>query len=76
VVVSNEVLFKEIAPHDFIQICRQLPCSSQNPASATVETFDVEEQRDGHSMRKLNTASVSFLLAAAMKRTSLDKMLH
>jgi Fur family transcriptional regulator, peroxide stress response regulator len=71
------VLFKEIAPRDFSQICRQLPCSSQNPASATVETVRRGEgQRDGHSMRKLNTASFSFLLAAAMKRASLDKILH
>ena len=35
------VLSKEIAPHDSALICRPLPWSSQNPASATSEPFDM-----------------------------------
>ena len=40
-VVPNVVLFREIAPHDSAPICRPLPWSSQNPASATLGPFDV-----------------------------------
>ena len=40
-VVPNVVLFREIAPHDSAPICRPLPWSSQNPASATSGPFDV-----------------------------------
>jgi hypothetical protein len=68
--VPNVVLFMEIAPHDSAPTCRPLPWSSQNPARATSGPFDL----GGASMRILNTASASFLLAAANKSTSLDKM--
>ena len=62
-VVPNVLLFREIAPHDSAPIGRPLPWSSQNP-----------EQQGGHSIRILNTASASFLLASATKSISLDKI--
>ena len=41
VVVPSAVLVREIAPHDSAPIRRPLPWSSQDPASATSEPFDV-----------------------------------
>jgi hypothetical protein len=41
VVVPSAALFREIASHDSAPICRPLPWSSQNPASATSGPFDV-----------------------------------
>src|SRR5208283_615736 len=41
VVVPNAALFREIASHDSAPICRPLPWSFQNPASATSGPFDV-----------------------------------
>ena len=35
-----------------------------------------EEEQGGHSMRTLNTASASFLLASATESISLDKISH
>jgi hypothetical protein len=40
-VVPNVALFREIAPHDSAPICRPLPWSSQNSASATSGPFDL-----------------------------------
>jgi len=38
---GSSVLFREIAPHDSGLVCRSLPSSSQNIASATSGRFDV-----------------------------------
>src|SRR6266851_3447537 len=46
------------------------------PASVTSGLFGVGRVQDGHAMRMLNTASASFLLAAATKRIRLDTMSH
>ncbi len=74
-VVPNVVLFKEIAPHDSALVCRPLPRSFQNPASATSKPFDVGKSNGGPLDQDAADGIASFLRAAATKSISLDKIL-